>query len=488
MRTSPMTEARGLVSVTRWALGAADSPDGTDTIADLLSETDPPPVDDYMRRLCAGCHLGARRDNRDDAIPFREGSGCGACHVSRSGEGHPVIGGVVDDDRCFGCHSRSGRISLSYQGLFEPGATCDDRLTLHDDRPGCRGEADVHAAAGMACVDCHLHTELMGDGRSVAHEEDALEITCDACHGVAEGPIWGAIDDAITAAVLRQRGESRPPDERAKVGRRGTPIWSIRPDADGWILRGKADGIARRVSPTPSDANHEMAGHERLTCVACHAAWTPRCPTCHIEHLGDGVQWDFARSAEASGRWVETSDGFGRGAPTLAVGADGEIGPGQPGMILQYDGRDGRVEPRLFGRLDPHTTARNGRSCASCHRDPVALGLGVGTLALDGDIPKFTPNPATLGRDRWTTLFAKNPGRGTRRGARSLDAAEQRRVLRVGACLPCHAAADDPVYRDFPTIFEAWRARSSPRTSRCDLTVTGWLRAPRVGGVGATRR
>ena len=115
--SSPMVRAAGIVSVDRWVFGEIPSLDGTETMADVLSAARPTAGQSHVRKLCAGCHLGTRRANRDDAI-IGSGSGCAACHVpprkvTDPPRRHPPIDARVPDDRCFGCHSRSGRIALS---------------------------------------------------------------------------------------------------------------------------------------------------------------------------------------------------------------------------------------------------------------------------------------------------------------------------------------------------------------------------------------
>jgi hypothetical protein len=151
-------------------------------------------------------------------------------------------------------------------------------------------------------------------------------------------------------------------------------------------------------------------------------------------------------------------------------------------MILDVDGTGAggtREHRRLFAALDPHTTRKESRSCASCHASSIALGLGTGTLDLDGDEPRFTPaDPSPdepgLARDGWTSLFPAAPAPGTRDDVRSLDAREQRRTLRVGPCLPCHGKADDAIYRDFDRSVRALVGG----TTRCRFTPTSWLAAP----------
>ncbi len=495
--SSPMTRASGIVAVDRWVFGEIPSPDSAETIGDVLAAPRPTSAQSHLRKLCAGCHLGTRRANRDDAIPGN-GSGCAACHAPLRKNGdpprpHPPVDSRVSDDRCLGCHSRSGRISLSYAGLAEveprqlrPGhSPCASAAALHDGRPACRVEPDVHRAAGMSCVDCHVHSELMGDGIARNHEEEQTEISCQTCHGPVSGAnaTWASVDDPITGAVLRIRGQSRPASEPVRLGRRGTPLWNLRPSqGGGWAVTRKGDGRALAVAPTPSDANHRIKGHRRLSCSACHAAWAPICASCHTSFDPARKQWDFAAAAQTAGTWVEISEGFRFGAPALAVRADGTIAPAAPGMILDIHAAAGRapISARLFAPAEPHTTGKLARTCESCHRSGAALGFGTGKLDLDGNRPAFSPlSPSaedpSRAADGWTTLFPEKAGVGTRAGFRSLDSSEQRRVLAVGVCLPCHRRATDGIWRDFEASIERLFARS-----RCafDTRHARWL-APR---------
>ena len=72
---------------------------------------------------------------------------------------------------------------------------------------------------------------------------------------------------------------------------------------------------------------------------------------------------------------------FETGLPSLGVreGMEGKkYEPAIPGMILSIEDEN-RFE-RLYASNAPHTTAKEVRSCASCHRDPSALGYGKGKL------------------------------------------------------------------------------------------------------------
>ena len=353
--TSPMTRNAGIVAVDRFAFGEIPSPDGTETMSDVLRAPGPTAAQSHLRKLCAGCHLGTRRANRDDLV-HGNGSGCSACHVARRLDGmprrHPPVDSKVTDDRCLGCHSGSGRIALSYQGLVE----------VEKGKPFAHAAADVHQAAGMACIDCHGAADLMGDGSIRTHEEDQVEITCEACHG-----------------PVRESG-SRACAPFAR-----------------WTVVRRLDGVVLPVKRTPRDRNHDLRGHVRLTCSACHAAWVPTCDSCHTSFDPSVRQWDFAAGRETPGAWIEKSEGFSWAPPLLGVRADGQIVPAAPGMILDVDAAaagGAKSARRLLAPSGPHTTGKRARTCASCHRAPQQ--------------PEFES--------------------GTRTGFRGLNAAEKKRV------------------------------------------------------------
>ena len=433
VQTSLMTTAAGLVSVDRWAFGELDVPHGHVPITQLLADPEPSQADDHIRRLCAGCHLGTRKDNRDDAI-HGTGSGCGACHVDTRGDGHPAIEPLPSDHQCEGCHSRSGRISLSYQGLYEASPdvveTCGDTETLVDGRTVCRQEPDLHHTAGLSCIDCHLHTDLMGDGHTHAHKEEQVEVTCEACHGPVEDTRWDAISDDPTHRILRLRGETRAPDEAVRTGKRGTPIWNLRPTTTGtWTLFPKRGG--EPVAVPQLDADHVDAAHARLTCDACHAPTVPTCVNCHTDYDPSGAQWDFGSGAVAAGQWRETPTQMSMAAPELGWTADHRVVAAVTGMDFTLHLPDGTTRTLdALAPASPHTTSRFSRTCVSCHTP-------------DAQSPRTHPRV------------------GTRPDFGPLPEDVVIRMARAARCLVCHDE-DSPVYDNFDEAYKVALSTAHP--------------------------
>jgi hypothetical protein len=217
------------------------------------------------------------------------------------------------------------------------------------------------------------------------------------------------VADPITRDLLRMRKEVRPGSEAVRLGRRGTPVWNLRPAAGGkgWILFRKSDGKGVAVKQTPRDRNHALKGHERLSCSACHAARAPLCTTCHTSFDAAGKQWDFSAAAETAGRWTESSEGFGAGTPSLGVRGDGRIVPAIPGMLMSVPaGGDGERKVRLYAPIEPHSTGTRARSCSSCH-SPEGVRSVAGELPWSGTRTGFRPlSPEEL---RKMAAVAANP-------------------------------------------------------------------------------
>jgi hypothetical protein len=486
------------------------------------------PADTHLRQLCASCHLGQPKTEWGPIGEASRGGGCNACHLKYSpaalealvdhvGEAtdqpaamrargsipkvHPALTVQADGSHCFGCHSRSSRIATSYEGWHELrhdpqpaelAASAAHYRRLDDERYFIRKSADVHHERGMDCIDCHTALEVMGTGRANAHKAQSLRVRCEDCHAAKLSAQALKSADPESLKILALRGWSLAPGERLGSTRSGDTLVNVVVDAQGrGTLRHKADG---RVAPlhAPAAVCTQGAGHGRLSCSSCHTAWAPQCASCHTEFDAKGEGFDHLTKKYVPGEWMESSVDFDAGPPTLGIRVAAGLGErgGEvvdtftPGMIMTLDRNLKAGAPpdavfrRLFAPISAHTTARQARSCESCHNDPLALGYGSGKLSFVVTAPagpggrsghwRFEPaRPALpqdgLPEDAWTGFLTERKGMlSTQPGARPFSLAEQQRVLTVGACLTCHAG-DSKVMResvrDFPALLRRRRAQ-----------------------------
>ena len=199
--------------------------------------------------------------------------------------------------------------------------------------------------------------------------------------------------------------------------------------------------------------------HADVSCSACHSAWAPSCIGCHNAYDPKEKGYDMVLNREQNGSWVEYTGQYLAQLPTLGIRKEAdkqEFIPVIPGMILTIDKKsythrrhDSLLFRRMFAPAAPHTTSIKGRSCKSCHNDPVALGWGKGKLTYQVG-PKggkwifrsyYQNNPHDgLPEDAWTGFLQSRTGMvSTRKDVFPLNVAEQKKMLTVGACLTCHA-------------------------------------------------
>jgi hypothetical protein len=411
---------------------------------------------------------------------------------------HPSLTLAVTDDHCFGCHSRSSRISLNYEGWHETALffgdvdTADARYRLlQDGRVVEFIQDDVHHQAGLACIDCHHVTELMGDGIRYQHKEEALKVQCDDCHRSALGSTltYGQLDTE-SKKLLALRGIDGT-DQRFLSTATGLALINAWLDTLGRpVLQGKHSGRQHPL-PAPADICTRGGGHDRLSCSACHTSWAPQCIGCHNTFEPSTPGFDLLDNEPITGKWIEHVGVFFHDQPSLGVvvsrKVDGEyeeeIRTFIPGMVLtiDLDSFYGVDRPTLFHRRfapsAAHTTQAQGRSCISCHNNPLALGFGRGLLQYEivGGQGRWTFSPDYvseprdgLPQDAWIG-FLREPGPDatTRPYARPFGLATQQRILTVGACLTCHGQ-DEPLMLESIDDFQGVLNR---RSAACILPV-----------------
>lgn len=432
----PMHTGTHMVQITRRVFEQEATAEESLTLQ-ALSET---PADSLLRKLCASCHLGQAKTQHRHDVSRDRGGGCLACHLNKYPAGaHPVLSVKVEDGRCFGCHSRSSRIALSYAGLAETGeSSLENTQTkvsrLADGRLVEHRQADVHHQAGMSCIDCHTGDGLMGALTKTDRQDQSVDITCNDCHNNKKPRVTLANWPDRHRGMLDRVPFPVAANQEFLTTGNGTPLWHIEIRDDDLVLHLKLAVDTRIIPIYKLRAHGYEAEHKRLTCNACHTQWAPQCYECHLGFSPDDLQWDHVERTYTPGRWSQRQAGIRNSLPPLGVTATGDITTFVPGMIMFIDHPDFTVPlfRRLFGALSPHTTG-SARACESCHRSPVALGLGDGRLVYTAGQWSFRPTRQALRdglpADAWTTLEAEHPGRGTYPNDRSFNAEEMSRIL-----------------------------------------------------------
>ncbi|MFH1487865.1 MAG: cytochrome C [Pseudomonadota bacterium] len=225
-----------------------------------------------------------------------------------------------------------------------------------------------------------------------------------------------------------------PPRDGYLLTARGTPFGNVVRDRERVVVH-SASGLDFEVptlnsirlqnkwqNPKEATAAMIMVGNhlEKLECYACHSAWAPQCYGCHVkvDFSGGKTSTDWIASGNirfADGNTAESKRDGGdvkapgeateaRGYlrwenPILGVNGEGRVSPIFPGcqQITTVIGPDGKtlVQNKIWrtppntenggsagqrgidmAPANPHTTARQARTCASCHTMSKTLGYG----------------------------------------------------------------------------------------------------------------
>jgi hypothetical protein len=426
-----MHKGSGIVHVTRQVLDEAVAPERATDLQSLGHSV----ADSMLRKQCASCHIGQTKTEHKHNVMQDRGGGCLACHIDDYPEdAHPALTARVSDARCFGCHARSGRISLSYTGLAEidflqePGTKPGMRLP--DGRHVERMPADIHYQAGMSCIDCHTSVGLMGGAGDALHQRQAVDISCTDCHD-NQGQTIGLSAWPASLTSIRNQLPFTANEETAflTTEKNGTPLWHVELRNDGLWLHTKNTGKVLQI-PLPDPARHKQdEDHQRLMCATCHSQWAPQCFGCHMSYDADGEQWDHVERAVTAGRWSNERWQVHNTLAALGVNEDNRIELFVPGMIMTVAHPAWEQEKfiRMFAPLSPHTTG-NSRSCQSCHRSSEALGLGQGDIIGKAGEEVFEPANEHLRdglpADAWTNIGNSLGGRTPAAGQRPLNKAE----------------------------------------------------------------
>ena len=376
-------------------------------------------------QACARCHLWSRGRGYRGAGEFENvdgtyrADGCAACHMMYSNTGfsesadmsinhfeggHPkthVISKQIPSEQCIHCHHRGARIGLNFTGRAQmpprlpsgPGVpgTTDERFNKNyhyasaDTNP-----QDVHAQAGLHCIDCHTDNGIHGDGNIYGHMDQATKIECRTCHGL-------------------------PNEDPTLIDNDGISLTNVLKDADGnFVLTSKVDGV-EHIIPTAKSIvqNNPLAAcamndtHLKaeggLECYSCHTSWLPNCFGCHFERDETQMGLNYVTGEFEVGK-VSTNNKIFEALRHFSLGpnSEGRIAPYVVSChpIADVTAPDGSkkldfVMPVTSNGLSglghnpvqPHTVRGAGevRTCAECHRSPASLGFGTGLYTIARD-------------------------------------------------------------------------------------------------------
>ncbi len=323
---------------------------------------------------------------------------------------------------CLKCHN-SNHVGADFVGLFEkdfhrgfrsPIIAGKQPPTIYGSEQN-RLSPDIHFKAGMQCTDCHTTDEIHGNGEISDSAESHVRISCEGCHVRGDHP-----------AILK--------------------------DGHGnlTLLKGKGRRVPRW---NPQSIPHLVEAHrEKLTCSACHAAWSFQDYGFHLmlEERADYWKWaptaaqndpqvqdllrrnvgtfvelmpplegkappkpmenwelpftrDWLTGEDRPGAWFRGFTARRWERPPLGVDHRGKVSIMRPmfqyvvshvdaeGNLLmdrQIPTTGGGFPALIMNPYTPHTTAKIGRSCQECHGNTKAIGLGEGLMGIEK--PDFT--------------------------------------------------------------------------------------------------
>ena len=401
VNTGLMATLSGMISVDRFVFDEQNNPDKLTTLPHLGNTA----ADEHLKNLCVRCHLGNEKDTLGPVAETSRGGGCLACHLNYNKHAekalnaflkntgdtthlrfHPSVDLNVTNDHCFGCHSRSGRISTNYEGWHE--TTLDaERLKTQDTRyktqePGTKSQEprtknqeprlkipnspegmpsaktqnselsrrdafgtnsklqtyrivegnrvfrfiqdDVHHRMGMECIDCHHSYELMGDGTLYAHEEDQVDIQCSDCHFDGEPRLLEPHQlDNESAIIASLRFENSAGKKYLATQKRNNPLINTWYKNDTAFLIGKNSKKVFAMKPPAGVCSRDNV-HSNLNCTSCHAGWAPSCIGCHNEYDRNEPGYNMLANKEQTGSWVEYTGEYNAYLPALGIREEGE--------------------------------------------------------------------------------------------------------------------------------------------------------------------
>ncbi len=390
----------------------------------------------------------------------------------------------LDIPVCEKCHNRSDRVGLTYQGKFESegygtpyehGNTSS--MELSNGRYYYQITPDVHFEAGMVCIDCHIAEDVMGDGKKYEHLELAVHIKCKDCHQIktaippAENIVWKILEVNLNLQM--------PSDSAFALTQRGSFYSNVFREKGQVFLIRKLDGKKLLIPQNKKKQECQMPGHEKMSCQACHSAYTPQCYGCHDVYNPTKKQLDKVSYEETYGRWTEGRSYLRFEKPTLGVDNLGRIMPFAPGCQVYMTELDDdlQIEQQktwlTMAPYDPHSTRKDVAKCINCHGDIKRFGLGEGNAQFeDGHFRTqqiYDTKLSGLGDNSLEAMINEKgeiPQKMSRLTVRPFSLDEIYKIYRVTLCITCHDSYDDKIYINFGRSIEQLNSKNK---NKCQI-------------------
>ncbi len=428
------------------ALRAAFEANDTDAIEHMA-------FDHYLSKSCSTCHSAGYPRNNSPHL-YRS-TGCTSCHMLYNSDGvytgsdaampnnvpvYPdkhVITKAIPTEQCTTCHFQGGRIGLLFRGIREGGFSHtpenvevwaesayghtagyyildEDTTNDLDETPG-----DLHWQAGMHCADCHVGTDVHGDGRIYTTEKHQVDIRCEDCHGTPRQRVLPGPDGGYYTSSGRKLPQLRTGGDGSVLlmGIVDGEEHEVPQPADILASGTASDEMMQAMGPNEEDWSHP----DSLTCDTCHNSHQQFCIGCHINVDARIKQVDYQTGIATSGLVRGSRDTWTLDHLLLAQAPDGRAQATNPSQQVQmsvfdFDGTqqlgirvdDGDGSERDLGQFRAgdvtdtnigfapffqHTTSRKPRSCETCHRNTDTTeettrvkgvyGYGTGEFMLD---------------------------------------------------------------------------------------------------------
>ena len=376
-------------------------------------------MDNYLPKSCPTCH--AYSYGLNDSPGNYRSSGCTSCHMVYDNDGlsqsddptipkdetsHAIkheLTNAIPESQCEHCHYQGGRIGLMFQGIREGGFPNDpvgvgeplgeprhkhggDYYWVDEDVSNDIDETppDLHFAAGMTCVDCHVGTDVHGDGNLYSTAKYQVGVKCEDCHGSVREAITEGDDGFFHA-------DAGHPLKQLHRNETGAIVLTGAMDGEEHYVKQVAQILETGSNPHMNEAmgvdENGWSHADSLECHACHSSWRETCYGCHVimDDNPELPQYDHQTGTMTQGFVQGKRFDFSIDDYFLGVNADGKVSSVCPSqqMEVSYIDAEGntvfesRVRTTPNGLLGfgwqpnhPHTTSRIPQNCDRCHINP----------------------------------------------------------------------------------------------------------------------